>query len=214
MLCDIDIGMLVALTERSWRVARSRGLCAAGTLFRSCFRAAENNFLSRSPEDAGVLPFRAPFPIMDRVRLEICSDTDRLVSHPSFVFQASAILQFSRRSSDFAEACKRLCWVELDILFEADRFSAVPCLDCSSRVMAVPNLSGKVKGREGGFVSVLSWLSSADGESCSLEFEFRRERRKIEDRPLDDLGRSAFALELLLELLTGCLLVKRREDLS
>lgn len=206
--------MLVALTERSWRFTRSRGFSVAGTLFLSCFRAAENSSLSRSFEDAGFPPCRAAFPITDRLPVGICFDTDRLDSRPSFVFQASAILQFSRRSSDFAEACKRLCWVELDILFEADRFSAVPCLDCSSRVMAIPNLSGRVKGREGGFVSVLSWLNSADGKSCSLEFEFRRDRRKIEDRPLDDLGRSAFALELLLELLTGCFLVRRREYLS
>jgi hypothetical protein len=36
----------------------------------------------------------------------------------------------------------------------------------------------------------------------------------MEENPLDDFGRSAFALEDLLEVLTGCFLVRRRESLS
>jgi hypothetical protein len=80
--------------------------------------------------------------------------------------------------------------------------------------MAVPNLSGRVKGNEGGFVSVRSLLNSSDWKSKSLDAELRRERLKIEDSPPDDLGRSAFALEDLLELATGCFLVRRREALS
>jgi hypothetical protein len=55
---------------------------------------------------------------------------------------------------------------------------------------------------------------SADWKSASLALEFERERLNSEEKPLEDRGRSLFALEDLLEVLTGCFLVSRREFLS
>jgi hypothetical protein len=152
----------------------------------------------------------------------VCSGISGFGTFSSFfVFHASAIFQLSRRSSDLAAECKanRRCIEFVEFLgfcfcWLVDRFSEVPFLEASSRVMAVPNLSGKVRGRDGGLVSVRSWLASADWKSASLALEFERERLNSEEKPLEDRGRSLFALEDLLEVLTGCFLVSRREFLS
>jgi hypothetical protein len=60
---------------------------------------------------------------------------------------------------------------------------------------------------------VRSWLASVDLKSVSLALEFARERLKSEEKLLDRC-RSLFALEDLLEVLSGCFLVNRREFLS